>query len=86
MTTTVQTGDTVVYSKYAGTEVALEGTDYVLLKVSGEAKAHLTSAPTNNAQQQPAELLHRHAGGGCDWCAEFKGADGPPATRRPSAD
>ena len=28
-----QTGDTVIYSKYAGTEVALEGADYVLLKV-----------------------------------------------------
>ena len=29
-----QAGDKVVYSKYAGTEVALDKTDYVLLKVS----------------------------------------------------
>lgn len=29
----LQAGDKVVYSKYAGTEVALEGVDYVLLKV-----------------------------------------------------
>jgi chaperonin GroES len=28
---TVQVGDTVVYAKYGGTEVTLEGTDYVLL-------------------------------------------------------
>ena len=27
----VQVGDTVVYSKYGGTEVTLEGVDYVLL-------------------------------------------------------
>jgi chaperonin GroES len=27
----VQVGDTVVYSKYGGTEVTLEGADYVLL-------------------------------------------------------
>ena len=44
----VQTGDNVIYSKYAGTEVALEGADYVLLKVSGEARrcsqAHLDLA------------------------------------------
>lgn len=30
----LQAGDKVVYSKYAGTEVALDKTDYVLLKVS----------------------------------------------------
>lgn len=30
----VQAGDKVVYSKYAGTEVALDGSDYVLLKVT----------------------------------------------------
>jgi len=28
---TVQVGDTVVYAKYGGTEVTLEGTEYVLL-------------------------------------------------------
>ncbi len=28
---TVQVGDTVVYSKYGGTETTLEGTDYVIL-------------------------------------------------------
>jgi chaperonin GroES len=28
---TVQVGDTVIYSKYGGTEVTIEGQDYVLL-------------------------------------------------------
>ena len=42
----MQTGDTVVYSKYAGTEVALEGTDYVLLKVSGMRVARSPGTPS----------------------------------------
>lgn len=33
ITFTPQAGDKVVYSKYAGTEVAVAGSDYVLLKV-----------------------------------------------------
>lgn len=28
---TVQTGDTVVYSEYGGTEITYEGTDYLLI-------------------------------------------------------
>ena len=30
--TTVKAGDTVLYSKYAGTEVNLEGTDYLIMR------------------------------------------------------
>ncbi len=30
----MQNGDRVVYSKYAGTELQVQGADYVLLKVS----------------------------------------------------
>ena len=33
----VQAGDKVVYSKYAGTEVAVDGADYVLLKVTSKS-------------------------------------------------
>tara|TARA_B000000557_G_C20810625_1_gene459902 strand:- start:1651 stop:1941 length:291 start_codon:yes stop_codon:yes gene_type:complete len=31
---TVKKGDTVLYGKYSGTEVALEGTDYVIMRES----------------------------------------------------
>lgn len=31
---TVKAGDTVLYSKYAGTEVILEGTDYLIMRES----------------------------------------------------
>lgn len=30
----VKTGDTVIYSKYAGTEVKLEGDDFIIVKQS----------------------------------------------------
>ena len=29
---TVKSGDTVLYSKYAGTEISLEGADYLILR------------------------------------------------------
>ncbi len=29
---TVKAGDTVLYSKYAGTEISLEGTDYLIMR------------------------------------------------------
>ncbi|MBN9482668.1 MAG: co-chaperone GroES [Bacteroidetes bacterium 43-93] len=29
---TVKTGDTVLYSKYAGTEISLEGSDYLIMR------------------------------------------------------
>ena len=32
--TTVKTGDTVLYSKYAGTEVSIEGEDYLIMRES----------------------------------------------------
>ena len=32
--TTVKAGDTVLYGKYAGTEVSLEGTDYLIMRES----------------------------------------------------
>jgi chaperonin GroES len=32
--TTVKTGDTVLYSKYAGTEISLEGEDYLIMRES----------------------------------------------------
>jgi co-chaperonin GroES (HSP10) len=35
----LQSGDRVVYSKYAGTEVAISGDEHVLLKVGGPASA-----------------------------------------------
>ncbi len=31
---TVKVGDTVLYSKYAGTELKLEGTDYLIMRES----------------------------------------------------
>lgn len=31
---TVKSGDTVLYSKYAGTEISLEGTDYLIMRES----------------------------------------------------
>lgn len=31
---TVKTGDTVLYGKYAGTELKLEGTDYIIMHES----------------------------------------------------
>ncbi|MCB0696539.1 MAG: co-chaperone GroES [Chitinophagaceae bacterium] len=31
---TVKAGDTVLYGKYAGTEIALEGTDYLIMRES----------------------------------------------------
>ncbi len=31
---TVKTGDTVLYSKYAGTEVSVEGKDYLMMRES----------------------------------------------------
>ncbi len=31
---TVQVGDTVLYGKYAGTELKLEGTDYLIMRES----------------------------------------------------
>jgi chaperonin GroES len=31
---TVKTGDTVLYSKYAGTEVSFEGVDYLIMRES----------------------------------------------------
>ena len=34
-----QSGDKVVYSKYAGTEVALDDSDYVLLKVPTDCRS-----------------------------------------------
>lgn len=30
----VKTGDTVLYGKYAGTEISLEGTDYLIMRES----------------------------------------------------
>lgn len=32
--TTVKAGDTVLYGKYAGTEVSLEGNDYLIMRES----------------------------------------------------
>ena len=32
--TTVKTGDTVLYGKYAGTEINVEGTDYLIMRES----------------------------------------------------
>lgn len=32
--TTVKVGDQVLYGKYSGTEIAIEGTDYLILKES----------------------------------------------------
>jgi len=32
--TTVKAGDNVLYGKYAGTEVSLEGTDYLIMRES----------------------------------------------------
>ncbi len=32
--TTVQNGDTVLYGKYAGTEVKIDGSDYLIIKES----------------------------------------------------
>jgi len=32
--TTVKVGDTVLYGKYAGTELKLEGTDYLMMRES----------------------------------------------------
>lgn len=31
---TVKSGDTVLYSKYAGTEISLEGSDYLIMRES----------------------------------------------------
>lgn len=31
---TVQVGDTVLYGKYAGTEIAVDGTDYLVMRES----------------------------------------------------
>jgi chaperonin GroES len=31
---TVQVGDTVLYGKYAGTEIAVDGTDYLIMRES----------------------------------------------------
>ena len=31
---TVKTGDTVLYGKYAGTEIAIEGIDYLIMRES----------------------------------------------------
>jgi chaperonin GroES len=31
---TVKSGDTVLYGKYAGTELKLEGTDYLIMRES----------------------------------------------------
>jgi chaperonin GroES len=31
---TVKTGDTILYSKYAGTEVSFEGADYLIMRES----------------------------------------------------
>ena len=31
---TVKTGDTILYGKYAGTEIALEGQDYLIMRES----------------------------------------------------
>lgn len=31
---TVKTGDTVLYGKYGGTEITIEGTDYLIMKES----------------------------------------------------
>ena len=36
----MQDGDKVIYSKYAGTEVSLEGNDHVLLKVNYRISNH----------------------------------------------
>jgi chaperonin GroES len=32
--TTVKTGDTVLYGKYSGTEINVEGTDYLIMRES----------------------------------------------------
>ncbi len=32
--TTVKTGDTVLYSKYAGTEISIEGEDFLIMRES----------------------------------------------------
>ncbi|MEL6190853.1 MAG: co-chaperone GroES [Bacteroidota bacterium] len=32
--TTVKEGDTVLYGKYSGTEISLEGTDYLIMRES----------------------------------------------------
>ncbi len=34
MAPTVQVGDTVLYGKYSGTEITLDGTDYLIMKES----------------------------------------------------
>ena len=51
-----QVGDSVVYSKYAGTEVQLQGTDYVLLKVGDAARQRRFRKPGGRQQ-----ALHPHA-------------------------
>ena len=51
-----QAGDKVVYSKYAGTEVAVDGKDYVLLKVTAASRDG-TTLYSNLAADLSSEVL-----------------------------
>jgi chaperonin GroES len=48
----VAEGDTVVYSKYGGTEIKVEGEDYLILRES-DVLAKVTSSPSKS-KRQPA--------------------------------
>ena len=78
----VQTGDTVIYSKYAGTEVALEGADYVLLKVTRICKVVVSMLPHVGAPSHRSSGV-TDAGGRCHWRLDVEGVERPVAAGRP---
>lgn len=48
----VQNGDKVVYSKYAGTELKVQGGDFVLLKVRRIGLLQLSASPLQYSSAQ----------------------------------
>jgi chaperonin GroES len=49
----VAEGDTVVYSKYGGTEIKVEGEDYLILRES-DVLAKVVGTQTKSKKRQPA--------------------------------
>jgi chaperonin GroES len=49
----VAEGDTVVYSKYGGTEIKVEGADYLILRES-DVLAKVAGAESKSKKRQPA--------------------------------
>ena len=62
----VKAGDTILFGKYSGQEIKLDGVDYLIMK-EDEVLAAIEGASTAKADRQAADGTSRHQEGTLTW-------------------